>query len=174
MISLKRIPANSNKEGKQKLHKRIKIIKLAASAVLLLLLFSFTACSKDSIVKGYRDTIELIGKIAVTSDSRLVGKRQKGLNTYTGTYSASYKEYSETEFPFGGTSLEPPGDKIIITCTISIKSGSVKVYFTSRGEETPLADAPGEYTYTLELPPGTNYIGIRGEAFTGEITINAD
>lgn len=149
--------------------------KLAALTLsMLYIFFSFSACSKDAAISALNRVVERAGQIAVTSEKRLRGERKEGSDSYTGTYTADYTGYSETEFPFGGTSIKPRdnGDTITISCKINIISGTVAVFCTTAGEEIPLAGENGTFIRTLILPLGSNYIGVRGSDFTGTIELH--
>lgn len=144
---------------------------LAAALCVFCIITVCSACSKDATLSLFHNAIESIGKIAVTSDSRLKGQRQKGSDSYTGTYTAEYIGFSQTEFPFGGTSLKEDGRVLYLRCTLHVNSGGMTLFFSSLGEETVLASESGVYTFPLKLPAGANYIGLRGHEFTGSIQI---
>ena len=55
------------------------------------------------------------------SDFSLKGNRAYGEDCYTGTYTADYKDFSKTEYLFGGTSIERENGKdISVSCDLKI------------------------------------------------------
>ncbi len=63
-------------------------------------------CSKDEILDQYNNVVQSAGNTTLTSDFSLKGDRAYGDDCYTGTYTADYKDFSKTEYLFGGTSIE--------------------------------------------------------------------
>ena len=79
---------------------------LAAAALAFCLAFTLTGCSKDSIINGFNDFLHHASRYALTDEKDLAGERTAGADTYTGTYTAEYDNFSGTEYLFGGTGLE--------------------------------------------------------------------
>lgn len=101
---------------------------------ILLGCFVLSGCTKDEILNHYNNAIQAIGSIELTNSLVLKGKKEKGVDDYTGTYQADYKNFSDTEYLFGGTSIErEAGKEIAVTCTLNITSGVAKVFWISRG-----------------------------------------
>lgn len=123
------------------------------------------------------DTINKMGgKTVLTSDDSLKGERITGIDSYVGTYSAEYENFSKTEYLFGGTDIErEAGKDLSITCTLKVESGNAKVFWIS-GSENPIIfiGMDGTYKETISLPSGGNYIGIECENFTGCIDIEVE
>ena len=63
-------------------------------------------CSKDEILNHYNNIIQSAGSIELTGKSSLQGEKEKGIDDYTGTYTADYASFSGTEYLFGGTSIK--------------------------------------------------------------------
>ena len=113
-------------------------------------------------------------KVALTLKERL--KKEKGIDDYTGTYTADYANFSGTEYLFGGTSIKrEAGKELSIDCTLEITEGTAKVFWISGSDEAvTLIEATGTYSDTITLPDGGNYIGIECENFTGNIELNIE
>ena len=62
-------------------------------------------CSKDEILNHYNNIVQSAGSIELTGKSSLQGEKEKGIDDYTGTYTADYANFSGTEYLFGGTSI---------------------------------------------------------------------
>lgn len=137
---------------------------------------SLTGCSKDEILDQYNNVIQLAGNATLTGDLSLKGKRTYGDDHYTGTYVADYKDFSKTEYIFGGTSIERENGKdISVSCDLEITEGTAQVFWVS-GSDDPiiLLEATGSYSETITLPEGGNYIGVIGNNFTGHLEMNIE
>ena len=137
---------------------------------------SLTGCSKDEILDQYNNVIQLAGNATLTGDLSLKGKWTYGDDHYTGTYVADYKDFSKTEYLFGGTSIERENGKdISVSCDLEITGGTAQVFWIS-GSDDPviLLEASDSYSETLTLPEGGNYIGITGDNFTGHLEMNIE
>ena len=143
---------------------------------ILLGCFVLSGCTKDEILNHYNNAIQAIGPIELTNSLVLKGKKEKGVDDYTGTYQADYKNFSDTEYLFGGTSIErEAGKEIAVTCTLNITSGVAKVFWIS-GDDDPviLIETEGTYSDTITLPDGGNYFGIECSDFTGSVELNIE
>lgn len=155
------------------------MITLKKIIVLVLVLIGsllFCACSKDQILGNYNNIIQLAGNTTLTNDLSLKGERKYGTDHYTGTYKSDYKDFSDTEYLFGGTSIERENGKDIkVSCDLEITDGTAQLFWTS-GSNKPvtLLEASGSYAETITLPEGSNYIGICGNSFTGHIELNIE
>ena len=65
--------------------------------------FMLAGCSKDEILNHYNNIVQSAGSIELTGKSSLQGEKEKGIDDYTGTYTADYANFSGTEYLFGGT-----------------------------------------------------------------------
>ena len=133
-------------------------------------------CSKDEILNHYNNIVQSAGSIELTGKSSLQGEKEKGIDDYTGTYTADYANFSGTEYLFGGTSIKrEAGKELSIDCTLEITEGTAKVFWISGSDEAvTLIEATGTYSDTITLPDGGNYIGIECENFTGNIELNIE
>ena len=100
-----------NRKADDMCYKRIRFHFLSIS----ILIFSLTlaGCSKDEILDQYNSVVQTAGNAALTSNFLLKGNRTYGEDCYTGTYTADYKDFSNTEYLFGGTSIERENGKDI-------------------------------------------------------------
>ena len=146
---------------------------------LILILFGTTilsGCTKDEILNHYNNVVQSAGSIELTGNSSLQGKKDNGIDDYTGTYQADYKACTGTEYLFGGTSIKrEAGKDIAVTCTLEVTSGTAKIFWISGADEAvTLLETTGTYSDTITLPDGGNYIGIECENFTGNIKIDIE
>ena len=154
-------------------HKKIFSLVLVCTLAIGL---SLTGCSKDEILDQYNNVVQLAGNATLTGDLSLKGKRTYGDDHYTGTYVADYKDFSKTEYLFGGTSIERENGKdISVSCDLEITEGTAQVFWVS-GSDDPviLLEATGSYSETIALPEGGNYIGVIRNNFTGHLEMNIE
>ena len=150
--------------------------KIVLSLCLIILGTSvLSGCTKDEVLNQYNNIVQSAGSIALTGNSSLQGTKEKGIDDYTGSYTANYKNFSDTEYLFGGTSIKrDAGKELSIDCTLEVMEGTAKVFWISGSDEAvTLIEITGSYNDTITLPEGGNYIGIEGENFTGCIELNA-
>ena len=83
-------------------------MKLTVVVFTLLLLAGvlLPGCSKEQVLDVYSDAVELAGNVGLTNGLFLEGKREFGVDRYTGTYKVDYVNYTGEESPFGGTMLD--------------------------------------------------------------------
>ncbi len=150
--------------------------KIVLSLCLIILGTSvLSGCTKDEVLNQYNNIVQSAGSIALTRNSSLQGTKEKGIDDYTGSYTANYKNFSDTEYLLGGTSIKrEAGKELSIDCTLEVMEGTAKVFWISGSDEAvTLIEITGTYNDTITLPEGGNYIGIEGENFTGCIELNA-
>ena len=138
--------------------------------------FMLAGCSKDEILNHYNNIVQSAGSIELTGKSSLQGEKEKGIDDYTGSYTANYEDFSDTEYLFGGTSIKrEAGKDLSIDCALEVTDGTAKVFWISEAdEEVTLLETTGTYSDTITLPEGGNYIGIECENFTGSIELNME
>lgn len=143
--------------------------------MILLLLGSLilSGCTKDEVLRRYHNVLETIGESQLTDKRSLEGKKESGVDDYTGSYKANYQNFSNTEWLFGGTSIKRgAGKEITVTCTLRASEGHARVFWISGAEESAgLIETDGTYSGVLTLPDGGNYIGMECENFTGSIEL---
>ena len=155
----------------------IPVKKIVLSLCLILLGASvLSGCTKDEVLDQYNNIVQSAGSIALTGNSSLQGTKEKGIDDYTGTYTADYANFSGTEYLFGGTSIKrEAGKELSIDCTLEITEGTAKVFWISGSDEAvTLIEATGTYSDTITLPDGGNYIGIECKDFTGNIELDIE
>ena len=153
----------------------IAVKKIVLSLCLILLGASvLSGCTKDEFLDQYNNIVQSAGSIALTGNSSLQGTKEKGIDDYTGSYTANYEDFSDTEYLFGGTSIKrEAGKDLSIDCALEVTDGTAKVFWISGAdEEVTLLETTGTYSDTITLPEGGNYIGIECENFTGSIELN--
>ena len=166
--------AKNNRKVDVMCYKRIRFHFLSISVLIFSL--TLTGCSKDEILDQYNNVVQSVGNTALTSDFSLKGDRTYGEDCYTGAYTADYKDFSKTEYLFGGTSIERENGKdISVSCDLEITEGTAQVFWVS-GSDDPmiLLEATGSYSETITLPEGGNYIGVIGNNFTGHLEMNIE
>ena len=164
-------PFISKKEKNRK--EDCKMKKLIPLFLMLCCLVSVTACSKDEIVSNYNQALQSIGDKGLTDDKDLQGKREFGIDSYVGNYTADYDDFSGNEIIFGGTALERDnGNKIEISCDIAAQTGNLKLILqTGTDEPKILCDTESSYNDTIELPSASNYVLIEADNFTGSLKL---
>ena len=65
-----------------------------ALAFVLLGSFMLSGCSKDEILDHYNNIVQSAGAIELTGKLSLEGTKEKGIDDYTGTYTADYENFS--------------------------------------------------------------------------------
>ena len=107
-----------------------------ALAFVLLGSFMLFGCSKDEILDHYNNIVQSAGAIELTGKSSLEGTKEKGIDDYTGTYTADYENFSDSEYLFGGTSIKrEAGKDLSIDCTLEVTEGTAKVFWISGSDE---------------------------------------
>ena len=135
-----------------------------------------SGCTKDEVIDQYNNIVQSAGSIALTGNSSLQGTKEKGIDDYTGSYTANYEDFSDTEYWFGGTSIKrEASNELSIDCTLEVTEGTAKVFWISGSDKAvTLIETTGTYSDTITLPDGGNYIGIECEDFTGNIEMNIE
>lgn len=147
--------------------------KIVGCLLIVLLITGGTGCSKDEVVNTYNNVIQLAGKNQLTSDIKLTGKREKGVDDYVGKYSANYKNFSNTEYIFGGTSINhKSGNKLKVTYNTNADNGSIKLILKSGNSNPVIICDSNKFDSVIELPDGSNYLSLKGDNFTGNTTLN--
>ena len=124
--------------------------------------------SKDGVLSAYESAVQFAGQFALTPAIQLQGVRAFGEDHYTGDYRAEYKNFSGTEYLFGGTSTV--GRDVQVTFSLDAESGGGTLFLMSgKNMLEVLLDAQGEFERTLTLPAGSSYIGFTGKGLTGTL-----
>lgn len=154
--------------------KKIKI--LTAVLLSLCLAFAVTGCSgdnlKDSVINGFNDMLQHFSKYALTDEKDLQGDKTKDEDSYTGSYTAEYDDFSGIEYIFGGTGLErDKGSNLTVTYELTVDSGTVKFYWRDKEKEKIIADTSDTGTYSVTLDEGDNYLTLEGNDFCGSLQV---
>ena len=131
---------------------------------------------KDTILEAYDAFIGGAGTAVLTSERSLEGRLTRKEDNYTGSYRASYTDFTGTEVLFGGTTLErEEGGTLELTCSLSLESGKAAVFLRS-GSDDPviLLSESGEYTGTWEVDGESTYIGVWCEDAVGDLFIQTE
>ena len=104
----------------------IAVKKIVLSLYLILLGASvLSGCTKDEFLDQYNNIVQSAGSIALTGNSSLQGTKEKGIDDYTGSYTANYEDFSDTEYLFGGTSIKrEAGKDLSIDCALEVTEGT--------------------------------------------------
>lgn len=139
--------------------------------IIIISCFLLSGCSKNEVLRKYNAVVVKMGEIQLTDDINLQGKRDYGEDHYTGTYQAEYEQFSDTEYLFGGTTIErAAGNQIEFLCDLEITKGKAEIFIISGSDEPKtLIKTTGTYEDTITLPNGSNYIGVKGDEFSGTI-----
>lgn len=163
--------------------KETKSIKLKLAVLSIVIMLSFSACSKATdedeglIQKIIYDIGNFFSKKAgensLTSESNLKGKRQFGIDKYLGNYKAEYKGFTGSETLFGGSTIDRNDGNILrVRCQIITKKGSAKITWNSGDkDEIILLDKEGTYAKTIQIKGGWESLKFEGKNFTGDVEI---
>ena len=162
-------------------------MKSAKVIISLILILCFTFCVagcgsnhdkgslKDNLIDGWDSWMQSFSKHALTKEKDLQGEKDKGDDAYTGTYTATYDEFNGKEFIFGGTALERGnGNQLTVTYTITIDEGTAELYWIAGGDEYTIANDNSEDTKEYTISSGDNYIVLKGEDFSGTLTLTVE
>lgn len=152
-------------------------MKRILAVVLVVLLcaatLGMTGCSKDGVLGLLNQVMQNLGDNCLSKSYDLEGKRTFYEDSYTGTYEADYHGFTGRETLFGNTGIfRNAGDEIEVKCSMAAESGSARLYYKSGDEGTVvLVDTEGAFDKTIDLPPGSNYIGVVCDHFTGSLEL---
>ena len=162
----------------------MKSAKVIISLILILCLnFCVAGCGsnhdkgslKDNLIDGWDNWMQSFSKHALTKEKDLQGEKDKGDDAYTGTYTATYDEFNGKEFIFGGTALERAnGNQLTVTYTLTIDEGTAELYWIAGGDEYTIANDNSEDTKEYTISSGDNYIVLKGEDFSGTLTLTVE
>lgn len=129
-----------------------------------------------SILRAFSALVDDAGTVPLTSQNKLQGHREKGIDDYTGSYKATYSDFAGTELLFGGTTLErEAGNTIRINCSLSLESGEAAVSLCSGAEDSViLLSESGEYDDTVEVDGTSTYVGVWGDHADGTVSVEIE
>ena len=138
-------------------------------------IFKVTDFPKDSMLNSYNKVIEFFGDDSLTSDKKLKGNREFGIDKYVGTYKADYHNFTSEEIIFGGTTLHRKnGDHITLKIVLEKQSGNIDVINKLGNNEISLISDTGEYEETIYIDGMSYYLTIKLDNFKGKIEIIAE
>ena len=124
------------------------------------------------VYEHLNDAFEHLGALSLMNSYSLAGKREFGEDDYTGSYTAAYRGLSKRETLFGGTTLDTmDGRTLVIRCKTERESGTLKLLLVGGAEDTVLFDGEGAFETELQPQPGSWYIVLETEDFTGSVTL---
>lgn len=127
---------------------------------------------KDNVIDGFNSWLQSFSKYALTKDKNLQGDKEKGVDEYTGTYTATYDGFNGKEFIFGGTALEREnGNQLKVTYTLTIEKGTAELSWIAGSDEYTIANDSTEDTKEYTISSGDNYIVLKGDDFSGKLKI---
>lgn len=86
------------------------------------------------------------------------GEKPKGVDGYTGTYTAAYDGFNGKEFIFGGTTLNREnGNHLQVTYKLTIEDGSAERNWIAGSDEYSVANGDSENTKKYIIASGDNY-----------------
>ena len=129
-----------------------------------------------SILRAFSALVDDAGTVPLTSQNKLQGHREKGIDDYTGSYKATYTDFAGTELLFGGTTLKrEAGNTIRINCSLSLESGEAAVSLCSGAEDSViLLSESGEYDDTVEVDGTSTYVGVWGDHADGTVSVEIE
>lgn len=152
--------------------------KIALLILSLLIIFSFSACSSnldaEEAVNKFDGFAEQLSRSQITSDEKLVGKREYANNDrYTGSYIAECDNADGRDVIFGGASVKERKLKLTVNSATYSGSFKIRVRLGSETEEYAV-DGTGGFAKELEFSGGGNYIMIDYESFKGKVELSAE
>lgn len=149
--------------------------KLTVFALALCLIFALSGCNKETILEDYNDLLHYFSQYALTDEKNLQGEKTEGKDTYTGSYTAEYNDFSGTEYLFGGTGLEREnGNELTVTYKLTVDSGSAKLYWFEGETDHLISDDSQSGTCSITLSSQDNYVALEGEKLKGALQISVE
>ncbi len=161
----------------------MKKTKKTLFLILALCLTFFTGCGsnhddenlKDNLIDGFNNWMQSFSKHALTKGKDLQGEKEKGEDTYTGTYTAVYDGFNGKEIIFGGTALERKnGNQLKVTYTLDIEEGTAELYWIAGNDKYTIANDSSEDTEEYTISSEDNYIVLKGDDFSGSLNLTVE
>lgn len=153
-----------------------KLTRAILFAAVVCLTMCMLGCARDTILGFANAVLTNLGDNCLTKSYELTGYRTFGDDTYTGSYTASYKDATVHETLFGNTSImRKEGQKVRVTGTLDDITGNAALILKSGGEApVTLVDGSGVFDIEVDILPGGQYIVFDGEKFTGDLQLNIE
>lgn len=139
---------------------------------------------KDGIKNEFNDWMCSISQYCLTEDNNLKGEREFGVDDYVGSYEAEYIRFNGEEYIFGGTSMEREnGSTLKVTYSLNIKSGTAALYWLGSTDEHIIfgdkdehiiTEVTAEDVYEFTFNVGDNFIVLKGDDFTGSLSLKVE
>lgn len=152
-----------------------KAVALILSVILCIGLAGCTPNStaqsfKNSAIENVDGVLNFISKKVIMQN--LNGTRTADTNGVRGTYTATYNHFDGREIPFGSTAIQPViTAPLRLTYSITAESGELEIEFLQKADTYTITAQAGSSTYDFALEPGSNYIILHGENFTGSVQL---
>lgn len=129
----------------------------------------------DSFLEELNEWSNSLATHSITKDHDLIGDREKDSDDYVGTYEAAYTQFDGEEYIFGGTSFKrKDGSDLHATYSLTIQSGEATLYWMEGDNEVVIADASDKGVYEFTIHAGKNFIVLKGEEFTGDLSLKVE
>ncbi|MCU0080209.1 hypothetical protein [Extibacter muris] len=136
---------------------------------------------KDGTLNEFNDWIDSITQYTLTEDKKLKGEREPGMDDYVGSYEAEYIRFNGEEYIFGGTLPDRKnGSALKVTYSLNIESGKAALYWLESAdghillgdkEQHMIAEVTAEDVYRFTFDAGYNFIVLKGDDFTGSLSL---
>lgn len=132
--------------------------------------------------RGIQNTAEFITGLFVedvlTEDDSLEGERVFGEDKYVGVYEVSYRSFNGTEYLFGGSQIsDEESKKVQVTYQSDIEEGEAVLIWNKADnteEEQILFEGSGEYSETITIGGGWEYLSLEGTNLNGDINVEIE
>lgn len=148
-----------------------KIVILFLSFIMI---FSTIGCEnldKDKALDKYDKVINKLGDESLTKDNKLIGDREFGEDSYVGTYSAQYDNFTGNEVIFGGTGLNRDNKEFTLKYKGAVEEGNFKLVLINGSNEETITKETEEGTYIYDFEQSDLYIKIVGDGFKGNLEL---
>lgn len=148
-----------------------KIVVLFLALIITLSTAGCENLDKDKVLDKYDKVLNKLGDESLTKDNKLIGDREFGEDSYVGTYSAQYDNFTGDEVIFGGTGLNRDSKEFTFKYTVLVEEGSFKLVLINGSNEEIITTETEEATYTYDFEQSDLYIKIVGDGFKGDLEL---
>ena len=124
---------------------------------------------KDGIKNEFNDWMGSISQYCLTEDNNLKGEREFGGDDYVGSYEAEYIRFNGEEYIFGGTSMERENTAALYW----LGSTDEHIIFGDKDEHI-ITEVTAEDVYEFTFNVGDNFIVLKGDDFTGSLSLKVE
>ena len=158
-----------------------KLIIVCIVGVLILIVSFFTGIftnntfSKDSAMNTYNNFLQDVSSLGITSEQKLLGERNFGIDKYVGNYKVNYNDTTNEETIFGGTALDRENGNIIkLKIRVNKQNGDIEIINRLGTENEILISDAGEIEKTINVKEKSYYLIIKTTNFTGNVDIESE